>query len=63
MAERQRVVSVDLDLKELEAKQLVESDVVTAISNGSLNLSEWHGQDRREEVPMISTSIRHGSIC
>jgi len=30
------VVSVDLDLKELEANNLVESDVVTAISNGSL---------------------------
>jgi len=32
----QRVVSVDLDLKALEANNLVESDVVTTISNGSL---------------------------
>src|SRR6266699_2390705 len=33
---KQRVVSVDLNLKALEANNLVESDVVTAISNGSL---------------------------
>ncbi len=32
----QRVVSVDLDVQALEANNLVQSDVVTAVSNGSL---------------------------
>src|SRR3989441_12760954 len=32
---KQREVSVDLDLKALEAKNLVESDIVTAFSNGT----------------------------
>jgi len=45
---KQRVVSVDLDPKALEANNLVESDVVTAMSTGSLTFPERHGQDRRK---------------
>src|ERR1700719_2303325 len=49
---RQRVVSVDLDLKALEANNLVESDVVTAISNGSLTYPSGTAKIGGKEVPI-----------
>src|SRR6202008_2069511 len=49
---KQRVVSVDLDLKALEAKSLVESDVVTAISNGSLTYPSGTAKIGGKEVPI-----------
>jgi multidrug efflux pump subunit AcrB len=49
---KQRVVSVDLDLKALEAKNLVESDVVTAISNGSLTYPSGTAKIGGKEVPI-----------
>jgi multidrug efflux pump subunit AcrB len=49
---KQRVVSVDLDLKALEANNLVESDVVTAISNGSLTYASGTAKIGGKEVPI-----------
>ena len=49
---KQRVVSVDLDLKALEANNLVESDVVTAISNGSLTYPSGTAKVGGKEVPI-----------
>src|SRR5216684_4491838 len=49
---KQRVVSVDLDLKALEANNVVESDVVTAISNGSLTYPSGTAKIGGKEVPI-----------
>src|SRR6266540_3551539 len=49
---RQRVVSVDLNLDTLEANNLVESDVVTAISNGSLTYPSGTAKIGGKEVPI-----------
>src|ERR1700674_429935 len=49
---KQRVVSVDLDLKALQANNLVESDVVTAISNGSLTYPSGTAKIGGKEVPI-----------
>src|SRR6266446_3184341 len=49
---KQRVVSVDLDLKALEANNLVESDIVTAISNGSLTYPSGTAKIGGKEVPI-----------
>jgi multidrug efflux pump subunit AcrB len=49
---KQRVVSVDLDLKALEANNLVESDVVTAVSNGSLTFPSGTAKIGGKEVPI-----------
>src|SRR5256886_13137737 len=49
---KQRVVSVDLDLKALEANNLVESDIVTAISNGSLTYPSGTAKIGGQEVPI-----------
>ena len=49
---KQRVVSVDLDLKALEANNLVESDVVTAISNGALTYPSGVAKIGGKEVPI-----------
>ena len=49
---KQRVVSVDLDLKALEANNLVESDVVTAIGNGSLTYPSGVAKIGGKEVPI-----------
>src|SRR5437899_4682706 len=49
---KQRVVSVDLDLKALEANNVVESDVVTAISNGSLTFPSGTAKIGGKEVPI-----------
>jgi multidrug efflux pump subunit AcrB len=49
---KQRVVSVDLDLNALEANNLVESDVVTAISNGSLTYPSGTAKIGGKEVPI-----------
>ncbi len=49
---KQRVVSVDLDLKALEANNLVESDVVTAIGNGSLTFPSGTAKIGGKEVPI-----------
>ena len=49
---KQRVVSVDLDLKALEANNLVESDVVTAISNGALTYPSGMAKIGGKEVPI-----------
>jgi len=49
---KQRVISVDLDLKALEAKNLVESDVVTAISNGALTYPSGIAKIGGKEVPI-----------
>jgi len=49
---KQRVVSVDLDLQALEANNLVESDVVTAISNGSLTFPSGTAKIGGKEVPI-----------
>ena len=49
---KQRVISVDLDLKALEAKNLVESDVVTAISNGALTYPSGVAKIGGKEVPI-----------
>ena len=46
------MVSVDLDLKALEANNLVESDVVTAISNGSLTYPSGTAKIGGKEVPI-----------
>ena len=49
---KQRVVSVDLDLNALEANNIVESDVVTAISNGSLTFPSGIAKIGGKEVPI-----------
>ena len=49
---KQRVVSVDLDLKALEANNLLESDVVTAISNGALTYPSGTAKIGGKEVPI-----------
>ena len=49
---KQRVISVDLDLKALESKNLVESDVVTAISNGALTYPSGVAKIGGKEVPI-----------
>ena len=49
---KQRVVSVDLDPKALEANNLVESDVVTAISNGALTYPSGVAKIGGKEVPI-----------
>jgi multidrug efflux pump subunit AcrB len=49
---KQRVVSVDLDLKALEANNMVESDVVTAISNGALTFPSGVAKIGGKEVPI-----------
>src|SRR5438270_9070724 len=49
---KQRVVSVDLDLKALEANNLVESDVVTAVSNGSLTFPSGTAKIGGKEEPI-----------
>src|SRR5216117_1241348 len=49
---KKRVVSVDLDLKALEANNHVESDVVTAISNGSLTYPSGTAKIGGKEVPI-----------
>jgi multidrug efflux pump subunit AcrB len=49
---KQRVISVDLDLKALESKNLVASDVVTAISNGALTYPSGVAKIGGKEVPI-----------
>src|SRR5437870_688882 len=49
---KQRVISVDLDLNALEANNLVESDVVTAISNGALTYPSGVAKIGGKEVPI-----------
>src|ERR1700716_2102605 len=49
---KQRVISVDLDLKALEAKNLVAQDVVTAISNGALTFPSGVAKVGGKEVPI-----------
>ena len=49
---KQRVVSVDLDQKALEANNLVASDVVTAISNGALTYPSGVAKIGGKEVPI-----------
>src|SRR2546423_3627661 len=49
---KQRVVSVDLDLNALEANNIVESDVVTAISNGALTYPSGIAKIGGKEVPI-----------
>ena len=46
------MVSVDLDLKALEANNLLQSDVVTAISNGSLTYPSGTAKIGGKEVPI-----------
>jgi multidrug efflux pump subunit AcrB len=49
---KQRVISVDLDQKALEANNLVASDVVTAISNGALTYPSGVAKIGGKEVPI-----------
>src|SRR4030088_2351026 len=49
---KQRVISVDVDLKALEAKNLVAQDVVNAISNGSLTFPSGVAKIGGKEVPI-----------
>src|SRR5439155_1668143 len=49
---KQWVVSVDLDPKALEANNLVESDVVTAMSTGSLTFPSGTAKIGGKEVPI-----------
>src|SRR6266581_1360469 len=49
---KQRVVSVDLDVQALEANNLVQSDVVTAVSNGSLTFPSGTAKIGGKEVPI-----------
>src|SRR5438445_2268724 len=49
---QQRVISVDLDPKALDANNLVESDVVTAISNGALTYPSGVAKIGGKEVPI-----------
>jgi multidrug efflux pump subunit AcrB len=49
---KQRVISVDLDLNALQAKNLVAQDVVTAISNGALTFPSGVAKIGGKEVPI-----------
>jgi multidrug efflux pump subunit AcrB len=49
---KQRVVSVDLDLKALEATNLVQTDVVTALNNGFLTYPSGTAKIGGQEVPI-----------
>src|SRR5215469_8316454 len=49
---KQRVVSVDLDLKALEANNLVQADVVTALNNGFLTYPSGTAKIGGKEVPI-----------
>jgi multidrug efflux pump subunit AcrB len=49
---KQRVVSVDLDPKAIEANNLVQSDVVMAISNGALTYPSGIAKIGGKEVPI-----------
>src|SRR5215471_12482491 len=49
---KQRVVSVDLDLKALEANNLVQTDVVTALKNGFLTYPSGTAKIGGKEVPI-----------
>ena len=49
---RQRVVSVDLDPKALQANNLVQSDVVTALSNGFLTYPSGTAKIGGKEIPI-----------
>jgi len=49
---KQRVVSVDLDPKAIEANDIVQSDVVTAISNGALTYPSGVAKIGGKEVPI-----------
>src|SRR4030081_573112 len=49
---KQRVISVDLDLKALEAKNLAAQEVVTAISNGALTFPSGVAKIGGKEVPI-----------
>jgi multidrug efflux pump subunit AcrB len=49
---KQRVVSVDLDPKAIQANNIIQSDVVTAISNGSLTYPSGIAKIGGKEVPI-----------
>src|ERR1700757_2125202 len=49
---KQRVVSVDLDAKAIEANNILQSDVVTAISNGALTFPSGVAKIGGKEVPI-----------
>jgi multidrug efflux pump subunit AcrB len=49
---KQRVVSVDIDPKAIEANNILQSDVVTAISNGSLTFPSGVAKIGGKEVPI-----------
>jgi multidrug efflux pump subunit AcrB len=49
---KQRVVSVDLDAKAIEANDILQSDVVTAISNGALTYPSGVAKIGGKEVPI-----------
>src|SRR6201993_4192908 len=49
---KQRVVSVDLDPKAIQAKNILQSDVVTAISNGALTFPSGVAKIGGKEVPI-----------
>jgi multidrug efflux pump subunit AcrB len=49
---KQRVVSVDLDPKALEANNLIQSDVVTGITNGTLTYPSGVAKIGGKEVPI-----------
>jgi multidrug efflux pump subunit AcrB len=49
---KQRVVSVDLDPKAIEANNIIQSDVVSAISNGALTYPSGVAKIGGKEVPI-----------
>jgi multidrug efflux pump subunit AcrB len=49
---KQRVVSVDLDPKAIQANNIIQSDVVTAISNGALTFPSGIAKIGGKEVPI-----------
>jgi multidrug efflux pump subunit AcrB len=49
---KQRVVSVDLDPKAIEANDILQSDVVTAVSNGALTYPSGVAKIGGKEVPI-----------
>src|SRR6202011_4383265 len=51
---KQRVVSVDLDPKAIQANNIIQSDVVTAISNGALTFRSEERKLEAKEVRCIS---------
>ena len=56
---KQRLVSVDLDMKALEAKNLSSQDVVTALSNQNIVFPSGNarsGEDSRYDRTIIGTS-------